>query len=166
MRWEIVMTLAETVLQKVAEWRPAGTSERHRLAIPDDASGWTVSLAADRSDELGCLLWEVTLHRTRPPAAAQTLKSCADAVARRVTGLLEKLQVVEVDPPRGEALLRSDQPLRRKDGLFYYELLLRDTCDATLRRYKVPADGSRREQVTFALTHESLAKLVQDVTTE
>ncbi len=161
------MTLAETVLKKIADWRPAG-DKRHALLIPDGGSGWAVEVQADRCDELGCRVWELTLRRNRkvePQPAA--LQAWADRAARQVTSLLEALRVVEVDPHRDEALLRSDKPSRRGQTVSYFEVLLRGTKSATLRRFRAHQEpGRRREQVAFPITHEALAKIVTDLTAD
>ena len=161
------MNLAETVLQKVANWRPAG-DKRHALLIPDGGSGWAVELQADRCDELGCRVWEVTLRRTRKTEIKTVaLQDWADRAAKRVTGLLEGLRVVEVDPGRNEALLRSSTPARRDEMVSYFEILLGGTKSATLRRFCAWQEpGHRREQISFTLTHEALAKVVTDLTQE
>jgi len=138
------------------------------LLIPDGGSGWAVELQADRCDELGCRVWEITLRRTRKTEVqALTLQAWADRAAKRVTGLLEGLRVVEVDPQRNEALLRSDTPTSREQRVSYFEILLRGTKSATLRRFRAYQEpGHRREQVSFPLTHEALAKVVTDLTQE
>ncbi len=161
------MTLAETVLQKIAEWRPAG-DKRHALLIPDGGSGWAVEAQADRCDELSCRVWEITLRRNRKiEASSAALQEWADRAARQVTSLLERIGVVEVDPQRNEALLRSETPARRGSKVTYFEILLRGTKSATLRRFRAYQEpGHRREQVAFPLTHEALAKVVSDLTVE
>ena len=161
------MTLAETVLQKIAEWRPAG-DKRHALLIPDGGSGWAVEAQADRCDELSCRVWEITLRRTRKiEASSAALQEWADRAARQVTSLLERIGVVEVDPQRNEALLRSQTPARRGQMVSYFEILLRGTKSATLRRFRAYQEpGHRREQVAFPITHEALAKVISDLTTE
>jgi hypothetical protein len=158
------MTLDETLQPKLAEWRPA--AGRQTLTVPDGGSGWAVSLTADRHDELGCLVWEMTLRRVAPGGG--DLGAWAARAAERVTGLLEPLKVVEVDVQLNKALLRSNEPARRPQGaLFYYEVLLQGTTAATVRRYQGNAPGNgRREQVAFALTHEALAKLARDLTAD
>jgi hypothetical protein len=158
------MTLAETVLRKLAEWRPAG-SGRHVVAVPDAGSGWAVSVTADRCDALGCLVWELDVRRTGlGSSGAAALEARAKRVAQRVTGLLETLKVVEVDAERNEALLRSTEPSPRGDRVAYYEALLQGTGRAVVRRFEAPREpGDRREQVAFALTHEVLAKLAADL---
>jgi len=138
------------------------------LLIPDGGSGWAVELQADRCDELGCRVWEITLRRTRKTEVqALTLQAWADRAAKRVTGLLEGLRVVEVDPGRNEALLRSDTPTSREQRVSYFEILLRGTKSATLRSFRAYQEpGHRREQVSFPLTHEAFAKVVTDLTQE
>jgi hypothetical protein len=156
------MTLDETVLQKLADWHPVRGS-RQTLAVPDEGSGWAVTFVVDRHDELSSALWEVDMRRVAPPSGGITLQSWANGVASRVTGLLEPLQVLEIDVERNEALLRSNHPSRRSDNLFYYEVLLKGTQAASVRRYQGNPGGGRREQVPFVLTHEALAKFVRDL---
>jgi hypothetical protein len=157
------MTLNDTVLQKVAEWQPTGNG-RLPLLVPDAGSGWAVTVTADRNDDLGCLVWEMAWRRTGPATRGETLKGWADGVSRRVTGLLEPLKVLEVDDRRGEALLRSGEPTRKGPAVRYYEVLLKGTTEAVLRRYHgSPQGDKRREQVAFPLTHEALAKVAGDL---
>jgi hypothetical protein len=158
------MTLDETVLQKLADWRPS--AGRQTLNLPTAGSGWNVALTADRHDELGSLVWELILNRAAA-APDNSLGGWADRVAGRVTGLMEPLKVVEVDAARGEALLRSEEPGRRGGKVFYYEVLLKGVTSVSLRRYQAAPNGTgKREQVAFALTNEALAKLVADLTAD
>jgi|SRR5258708_7856124 hypothetical protein len=161
------MTLAETVLQKTADWRPSG-DKRQSLLIPDGGSGWALELQADRCDELSCRVWEITLRRTRKvESSAPALQAWADRAAQQVTSLLEGLRVIEVDPQRNEALLRTSTPASRDQRVSYFEVLLQGTKSATLRRFRAHHEpGHRREQISFPLTHEALAKVVADLTQE
>jgi hypothetical protein len=159
------MTLESKLLQKVSNWKLAG-SQRQNLTVADEAGGWTATITAERCDELSCLAWELSLQRNTT-AAAMDLRAWADRAVSRVTGLLEPLKVVEVDSARQEAQLRSQAPTQRDDQRFYYEVLLKGAGLATVRRFRAsqPA-GPHREQVCFALTHEVLAKLAADLTAE
>jgi hypothetical protein len=161
------MTLIETVQRKIADWRPAGEG-RHVFAIPDEGSGWSVAITADSCDDIGCRLWEVTLQSsTAASSDAKALGVWAHRAADRVTGLLEALKVVEVDPTRNEALLRSDAPDWQGDDVAYYEAILNGTGRATLQRFRGSRQpGQRREQTAFSLTHDALAKLVGDLVRE
>ncbi len=155
------MTLNERLLEKLAEWRP--DSGRQTLVVAEPTTNTTVTVTADRNDVVGTQLWEVTLSR---PAAldAAGLKSWAEKTAGRVMGLLEPLRLLEVDADRRTAVLRSQAPTQRGDNRFYYELLLHGDGRAQLARYQTPAKPEgRREQIPFALTHESVAKVFGDI---
>ncbi|MBN9122673.1 MAG: hypothetical protein J0I06_26590 [Planctomycetes bacterium] len=156
------MTLTESLLPKLSEWKPAGDG-RHSLAVAAPEAGWTVHLTADKADSLSCLVWELTLDRAGDAPEGSTLRAWAEGVAKRATGLLEPLRVIEVDAPRAEALLRSDAPARKGGLLAYYEVRLFGTGRATVRRFAANRTESGREQVAYALTHEVLAKLAGDI---
>ena len=154
------MSQNEMLREKLANWRPDNV--RQTLDVAD--SDWSIAVTADCVDVVGCRLWEVTLRRTSeaPPA---DLKSRAEQICARVTGLLEPLCLVEVDAPRHVALLRSEQPGQLDNERFYYEVLLEGEGGRVVRRYQTPHVGEpRRQQVAFTLTHEALAKLVRDLT--
>ena len=126
-------------------------------------AGWTVQLAADKADSLSCLVWELTLSRSGEPPEGLTLEAWAAAIADRVTGLMEPLKLHEVDEALGEAVLRSEAPTTRGDALAYYEVRLHGLGKAVVRRFKANKSAPGREQVAFALTHEVLAKLADDI---
>lgn len=125
------MTLDDKLRQKLAEWRPP--AGRQELLVSDSDSGWTANLTVDRCDEIGCLVWELYLRRGQTPGTGD-LKSWADQVAARVTGLLEPLTVVEIDAAGQVAQLRSQNPSKRGDKVFYYEVLLEAARTATDRK--------------------------------
>jgi hypothetical protein len=156
------MTLAETLLPRLSNWRPAGDG-RHSLSESFLDAGWTVRLTADRADSLSCLVWELTLDRTSDAPAGLTLKAWAAGVANRVAGLLEDLKLIEVDDVRQEALLRSETPAARGTAVAYYEVKLHGLNRAVVRRYAASRTAGGRDQVAFALTHEVIAKLAGDV---
>ena len=161
------MTLAETLLPKLADWRPAGEG-RHAAAIALPDQGWTVHLTAERVDSLGARLAHVELTRTTPVAEdAARLEAHARAAAGRVTGLLEPLRVVEVDAPRHTVLLRSDGPKTKGDSVAYYEVRYLGRNRLTLERLEATkGTPASRSAVPFALTHEGLAKVVDDLVRE
>lgn len=156
------MKLDEMLLPKLADWQPQGPGPHH-LSV--SADGWTGVVAAQRCDELGCRVWELTLRASAQPTLDEAgLRTWADRVACRVSGLPELLRVVEVDVIQGQALLRSREASRRKDGLAYFEVLLKASGEACCRRFRTTTQPKeRREQVAFDLTHEVLAKLALDL---
>jgi hypothetical protein len=153
-----MMTLANTVRQKLSEWHPPAL--RSELIATEDSA--SLVLTADRCEELGCLVWELTVRRAAPPT--ETLRSWAERIADRVTGLLEPLRLHEIDSEKNEALLRSEKATPRGDFVTYSEILLKGTTQATLRRYKARANGNgKRQQISFALTHDVIAKIAEDL---
>jgi hypothetical protein len=157
------MTLAETLLQKLADWKPAGAG-RQVLTTRDEAGGWSALAHVERCDGLGCQLWELTLRRSAA-TPGPTLRQWAESLPGKVTGLLEPLTVYEIDDRRNEALLRSHQPQAKGDQRNYYEILLRGNGQAVIRRFQGSVQaGTHREQVAYTLTLEGLAKLINDLT--
>jgi hypothetical protein len=161
------MTHDDTFLTDLTGWRPTGSGPHsfgHTLE-----SGWTATATADAADTVGCRLTELAVARPAPaaPTTAAELKGWADRTAERVTGLLEPLKLIELDPARSEAVLRSEAPAARGPAVEYYEVLLRGRQLASLKRYKAPRTGpGKRRAVPFALTHEAIAKVVGDLTAE
>jgi hypothetical protein len=154
------MTLENRLLEKLAE--QPGSSRRHEFQASDAESGWNLYLTAERRDDLSCLVWEFSLRLSHPQAG--DLKAWAEGIAGRTQALTERLQVNEIDAIRGEALLRT-QPILKREHRFYYEAVLQGTGSITVRRYQVLDEiGQRREQVAFAMTNETLARLAGELT--
>ena len=76
---------------------------------------------------------------------------------------MEDLKVYEIDPLANEAVLRSDAPSSRGEKLAYYEVKLHGVGHAVFRRFTASKAKPGREQVAFALTHEVLAHLAEDI---
>lgn len=153
------MRVYERTLRKLADWSP--DEGRQILAVPDEGTGWSVAITADRSDVLGSLVWELSLQNTK---GSMALEAWVHRAAR-ATGLLEPLKVVEIDRLRNEALLRSARATERDDTLLFHEILLRGSGSALVRRIRTGRQAdAKREQVVFAMTHEALAKLADDLT--
>jgi len=119
-------------------------------------------LSGERVDTLGCRLQDLLLSRLQPLTETAPLADQAARIARRVTGLLEPLRLVEIDAEHGIAQLRSDTPTERGGERAYYEVLRHADGTTGVARYQAPPAG-RRHPVAFTLTHEALAKLVSDL---
>jgi hypothetical protein len=154
------MTLESIVLRKLVETLPAG--ERHHVLVTEGP--WTVTLTAERRDDLSCLLWQIDAERGA--GAPGDVAAWAARIATQASGLMETLKVVEVDDVQRAALLRSTKATEKGDDRFYYEIHLRGTSRATVRRYQGAGAGKAREQIAFALTNETIAKLADDLTAE
>jgi hypothetical protein len=157
------MTLANTLLQKLSEWRSNNAPET--LTVADEAGVWSAAVNAAAVDGVGARLWEIAFRRANTTLDAAALKTWGGQVAARVTGLLEPLRLLEIDEQNKVALLRSDKPGQRGDALLYYEVRLTGDGAATLQRFQASHQPeAKRQQVEFTLTHDALAKLASDVT--
>jgi hypothetical protein len=155
------MTLGEALHKSLSDW-PANTDGPHERTA--SADGWTAKVKAAAIDSVGAKLHELELTRTAPAPVGATVKGWADGVAKRASGLLERLKVHEVDDTANTAVLRSDAPTVKGDVAGYYEVTLSGTDKATVNRYQADrAAGTKREPVPFALTHETVAKLADDI---
>lgn len=154
------MTLGETLHRSLSEWA-AAPDGGERSAV---GGGWAATVSAEKVDTLGARLTRLDLTRTAPAPDGTTLSGWANGVAERTTGLLESLKVYEVDASHDTAVLRSDGPTVKGDVAEYYEVVLTGTDKASVARYSADrAAGTPRRQVPFTLTHESIAKLADDV---
>lgn len=157
------MTLENMLHQKLSEWRPHNAPET--LTVADDAGVWSVDVRAAAVDIVGARLWDVTFRRANTTLDAAALKTWAEKIAARATGLLEPLRVLEIDEQQHAALLRSDKPGQRGDAVQYYEVRLSADGTATVQRFQAAQQPkARRQQIEFTLTHDALAKLAADVT--
>jgi len=126
--------------------------------------GYAATVTADRSDSIGCLVWDIFVKRTADFADGTALRTWAERIAKRASGLLESLKVLEIDESQNIAIVRSDTPSRRNGVIAYYEVRVTGTSSANVRRYQIDSTkGQPREQVAFAVTNESLEKLVRDI---
>ncbi len=129
--------------------------------------GWTLNLENVQADSLSCRAQSLTLRSNRyeDNLSNAQVKVWANSIAQKVTGLLEPLRVLEVDETVATALLRSDKPSAKSDEVMYYEVILKAERTATLQRYRGYTQATKpRVQIPFTVTHEVLAKFVEDVT--
>jgi hypothetical protein len=101
-------------------------------------------------------------------ATLDVLKKWGDGLCRRVTYLLENLGPLEYDASSNEVLIRSTPPDQGLPGTTkYYEVLLSSHGAGrfSLRRFRNDAANPGRVPVPIQVTHEQLAKLINDLTT-
>jgi hypothetical protein len=149
------MTLDDKLRKAIAAAVPPGP------VSCDDGTGRSVNVDLQKTDEMGCKVRSVQVHRT--DVATAGLEPWARRTADRVTGLLEPLRLIELDPTRDEAILRSQKPAQKQGEIQYYEMHMSGSGDATLNRYLASQDSPERKPIDFVLTHEALGKLVEDV---
>jgi len=129
------MTLENKVLERLAE---PGSDRRQELQVSHPESGWNLYITAERRDDLGCLVWEMTLRREPAPG----LEAWADKVVERTLSLVERVKVYEIDMTRNEGLLRTT-PVRRRGHNLYFEVRLHGSGSLTLRRFQAPRAKGR-----------------------
>jgi hypothetical protein len=95
-------------------------------------------------------------------APIEQLKKVADALAKRLTYLLEPISPIEVDADQCIVQMRSNPPQRDDNGTRYYELLVRRGGELSLRRFQKQGAGQRRE-ISAQITREVFLRLVGDL---
>jgi hypothetical protein len=133
-----------------------------------DGSGVTIAVDLLAVDLVGVACEEVRLDVPSLSASnLDTLKKWADGLCRRITYLLENLGPLEYDAQGNEVLIRSTPPDTSTPGQTkYYEVLLSSHGAGrfSLRRYQADRTTGGRVAVPLRITHEQLAKLVNDLT--
>lgn len=154
------MSRTNTLLSTLQELKASGAFPQ-RMLVRDVSVAATVEMDVHQLDRLSI---ELSMIRVTPEKSATfKLGERATLLAGKVTGLMETLNVIEIDDSRGEALLRSDVPLAEDTKRLYYELLVQQNGTTTLHRYQGSMVKTSRQEIPFSLTREALAKLIQDV---
>ncbi len=143
-------------------------SPAHTVTVSD---GTGVTLSADllAVEYVGVACEELRLDvPTLSAANLDTLKKWADGLCRRITYLLENLGPLEYDAQGNEVLIRSTPPdtSSAPGHTKYYEVLLSSHGAGrfSLRRFQADRTTGGRVAVPLRITHEQLAKLVNDLT--
>lgn len=133
-----------------------------------DGSGVTLSVDLLSVESLGVSCEELRLDV--PSLGASTLdvlKRWGDGLCKRITYLLENLGPLEYDAHGNQVLIRSTPPDQAVPGTTkYYEIQLSSHGAGrfSLRRFRNDASNPGRVPVPIQITHEQLAKLVNDLT--
>ena len=133
-----------------------------------DGSGVALSVDVLSVETLGVSCEEIRLDiPSLGTATLDVLKKWGDGLCKRVTYLLENLGPLEYDASSSEVLIRSAPPDQSSPGTSkYYEILLSShgAGHFSLRRYRNDTANPGRVNVPIQVTHEQLAKLVNDLT--
>ncbi len=147
---------AETALNAIAAFSQ-GTQP-----IDCDAAGQRFHSELTALDTLACAFQRFDLTATALGAASMDrLKQVAEALARRLTYLLEPISPVEVDAQQCVIQLRSNPPQRGETGSSYYELLVARGGRLSLVRYAKEPQTPRR-LVPAQVTREVFLRLIAD----
>lgn len=97
------------------------------------------------------------------------LQKNAQAIVEKLTYLEEPLELLELDPAEGLALMRSNPPLTKADEseVTYWEVLLRTSPhpNANLTRYHWTATEGDRTVVAYPATFTMLGRIAEDLVT-
>lgn len=154
------MSNNNSLLKTLNELQAQGSFPQ-RMLVRDTAIAATAEMEVHQLDRLSM---EMSMLRVTPEKnMSDTLKARAETLARKVTGLIEKLNAIEIDDAKGEAMLRSDTPAAHDAQRMYYELMLNKQGATTLKRYQGSTVNAQRKEIPFVLTREALAKLISDL---
>lgn len=139
----------------------------HAVSV-NDGNGVELTLLVASVEAVGVACEELRIDV--PSLATSTmnvLKRWAAGLCHRVTYLLETLQPLEFDDQGHEVLIRSNPPDSTSfpGQTKYYEVQLSSQGGGrfTLRRYLAERGVPGRSPTPLRLTHEQLAKLVNDL---
>jgi len=139
----------------------------HTVSVSD---GSGVSLAIDllSVEMLGVSCEEIRLDvPTLSGASLDKLKEWAGGLCQRITYLLERLGPLEFDAQANQVLIRSQPPdaSTSPGQTKYYEVMLSSLGSGrfSLRRFQAEHGVPGRNPVPIRVTHEQLAKLVNDL---
>ncbi len=149
------MTLAKNLKSQLND--PGGASSD---TVSATSGPWQATATTAHRDKIGVEVKELVVERSAPGPG--DVGTWAGNFADRARGLLEPLALQEVDKSGDAALVRSAPPSPSEGGADYYEVKMHGTQKASVKRYH--AEGGKRQDVPFTLTHEGLGRLVDDLT--
>jgi len=113
-------------------------------------------------DRVGCEFTRFAYHTDRlAKATIDELKRVSEALAARLTYLLEPIKPIEQDAEGCVIQMRSLPPQRDADVTSYYEVLVRRGGELSLCRW-AKAPGDVRQQLPAQVTREVFLRLVGD----
>ncbi len=112
-------------------------------------------------DSLGVSVQRLELHSKKLEGLpTEKLREVADALAKKVSYLLEAIAPIEIDDEACTIQMRSMPPHRAENATSYYEVLV-TAGTISLKRYN-KARGATRHAEPFDLTRQVLVRLVDD----
>jgi hypothetical protein len=156
------MTLKEKINQELTRLADADLSSAAVRELHIQHDGTQLQCQIEALDRLGCAVEHLqVVSPALASASLARLHEISQAVAAKLTYLLEPIAVIETDQEERSVQMRSSPPQREGRHSSYYELVAgRGRLD--LRRYcKEP--GQSRTPVAAHLTREVLCRLAGDL---
>lgn len=118
--------------------------------------------AIANADTMSVAFTAFTFHSDRlAQSETAQLSRTADALAGKLTYLLEPLRVVEIDGNAGAVQMRSHPPYQRDKQTKYYEVLVQRGGSISLVRYE-RQPGEPRQAIAAHVTQEVFYRLADD----
>jgi hypothetical protein len=126
-------------------------------------TGLHVRLRTADNDRLGIMVLSIRFDGLSGSTSAADLRERLVLLTEKVDYLSEALQLVEHDPARTGALLRSTEVRQVGPDREYFEMRVERNRDTVFSRQRQPPGGSDRTQVPFLMARKMLARLVDDL---
>jgi len=126
-----------------------------------------VSVDVCAQEQVGCSIKRLTVRPKRP--ISWDPKRTGQAIAKRVTYLLEPLRLIEAAPQWGTVQVRSSKPWRNNGHVEYFEIVAEDEgagqVGLSMCRYRATKGRRGRTPIPINLTWEALERLLSDLST-
>jgi hypothetical protein len=142
------------------ELKQLGSGGVATVAVADGSRNLTCDIV--ERNALAVVFNQLRLTTTElASATAVELERISNALAARLTYLMEPIRPIELDTDACVVQLRSTPPQKDDDGRSYYELLVRRGGEIALARYR-KEPGTPRQQIPATITREVLLRLAGD----
>ncbi len=105
---------------------------------------------------------EISKESPEVPLDVDDLKKRAEFLAKKVTYLLENLEVFEIDAVNLKIQLRSISAHERV-AVSYFEIIMQGSGSISLARILFAKGKKQKQRIPFHVTNEVLEKLINDV---
>jgi len=140
----------------------AGAKSPKPLKLTVSDHGVEVHVELEDFDRLGCLLKGVEIFMEE--SCEDRIEAQSNNIMDKITYLIDRFKVVELDNFNHQVLLRSEKPLTYDNSLLYDEIIIQKGNH--LKLHRVCFDVGKREQMEAHsnISLDLLAKLITDLT--
>jgi hypothetical protein len=175
-RKEVFTMLSQTLINQIDQLRETFSArmaegaleEKSPILVSAQSDTVRVSTQLIDCDRLGYLLTalETQLINDNQAGIAIDKTQIEDQIGMllgKITYLTEALTLVEKEANLSRVLIRSANPDKRADGIYYYELTLEAGKSIRLNRRCYNFETRRRGAVPFTLSKEAFERLTHDL---